>query len=109
MKNYLKIALLVLVFTLFALSSNAQNKNKAQKESEVTFVVNMDCANCAKKIEANLPFTKGIKDLKVLLDDKTVWIKYDSLKTDKAQLIEAIEKLGYSVEGELGKHEADKK
>lgn len=93
MKNYLKVLTVALV-ALFALSFtvNGQNKN----EAEVTFSVSMDCQNCVKKIEANLPFEKGVKDLKVSLDTKTVWIKYQSDKTTKEQLGKAIEKLGYT-------------
>lgn len=94
MKRFLTIALTLLISAAFAADSNADNK-KNSNIKEVTFVTTIDCKNCVKKVEANLPYEKGIKDMKVTLDDKTVWIKYDADKTDKKKLAEAIEKLGY--------------
>lgn len=93
MKNYFKVlaVALIAVFTM-NYSLNAQSKSDA----EVTFSVSIDCNNCVKKIEANIPFEKGVKDLKVDLEAKTVWIKYQSDKTTKENLAKAIEKLGYS-------------
>lgn len=41
--------------------------------------------------------------MKVSLDEKTVWVKYDSGKTTKEKLAAAIEKLGYEVLGEVKK------
>ena len=52
------------------------------------------------KVRENLPFEKGVKDLKVTLADKTVWVKYSPKKTTKEQLAAAINKLGYQVLGE---------
>ncbi len=59
----------VIVSALFILSftanADAQNKNKSNKTQEITFVVKgMDCANCKKKMDAKLPFEKGVKDYK---------------------------------------------
>lgn len=91
----------IIVLTFVAMLSvlccfEAAAKKKAQKNiAEVTFVTTIDCKNCVKKVEANLPFTEGIKDMKVTLADKTVWIKYDTRKTDVKKLEAAIEKLGY--------------
>lgn len=95
MKRFLTIALTLMMSVAFAANSNADNKKKGNNLKEVTFVTTIDCKNCVKKVEANLPYEKGIKDMKVTLDDKTIWIKYDADKTDKKKLAEAIEKLGY--------------
>ena len=65
--------------------------------SNVTFVTNIDCPRCAQKIEDNVAFEKGVKDLKVNVKEKTVYIQYDSTKTDVSTLTKAIEKLGYQV------------
>lgn len=98
MKRILTL-ILVAVFAATA-SFGAQAQNKQEKKAkasleEVTFVTTIDCKNCVKKVEANLPYEKGIKDMKVTLSDKTVWIKYDPAKTDKEKLAKAINKLGY--------------
>lgn len=65
--------------------------------SNVTFVTDIHCQKCAQKIEENVAFEKGVKDLKVNVKEKTVFIQYDSTKTDVGTLTKAIEKLGYKV------------
>ncbi len=101
MAKYLKITLIATLFAFFAVSATAKEKKEKQaKEAEVTFVVEIDCEGCANKVRENLPFEKGVKDLKVTLADKTVWIKYSPKKTTKEQLASAINKLGYQVLGE---------
>ncbi len=97
MKNLFKSISLILVASLFFFSNvaNAQGK-KAAKEMEVTFSVDIDCPNCKKKLEDKLPFEAGVKDLKVNLENHTIWMKYDPSKTDKVKLAKAIEKLGYT-------------
>ena len=71
---------------------------KAKAEiREVTFNVHLHCNNCVKKVQENIAFEKGVKDLKVSLADQTVMIKYDSSKTSEQTLKAAIESLGYKV------------
>ncbi len=64
----------------------------------VTFSVSMVCQNCVDRIQKNIAFEKGVKDLIISLEDKTVTIKYRTDKTSIDQLKTAIEKLGYKVE-----------
>ena len=65
--------------------------------SNVTFLTDIHCQKCAQKIEDNVAFEKGVKDLKVNVKEKTVYIQYDSTKTDVSTLTKASEKLGYKV------------
>lgn len=95
----MKTAVAVLMLLFFAVTSYAQKKKAPLQE--VVFSVNLHCENCVKKVQENIPFEKGVKDLKISLDDKTVWVKYDSEKTTKEKLAAAIEKLGYEVLGEV--------
>lgn len=85
---------------LFAASSDpsAIQQSKKKKTETVTFKVGMHCKNCVKKVTDNISFEKGVKDLKVSLEDKTVTITYDPAKTNPETLKKAIEKLGYKVE-----------
>jgi copper chaperone CopZ len=78
----------------------AQDRKEAKKKTtaEVTFVVNMFCDNCKAKIERHLAWEKGVKDLKVNLEKKTVKVKYDSSKTDEETLKKFIENLEYTCE-----------
>lgn len=105
MKSFIRnfVAVSILLFTMsfssFSLTA-AERDDKKKDVEEVTFVVNIDCPNCVKKVEEKLPFEKGVKDMKVVLEDKTVWIQYSSKKTNKAKLAAAIERIGYKVLGE---------
>lgn len=93
-----KSILLTIVMCLSVIGITAQNKNEKKGEKEtVVFDVSMTCNNCKKKIEKNIPFEKGVKDLKVNLDDKTVLVVFQNNKTTPEQLQKAIEKLGYQV------------
>ena len=107
MKRYLIIALTLLLVAGTAAFAQDKKQKKQADIREVTFVTTIDCKNCVKKVEANLPYEKGIKDMKVNLDDRTIWIKYDAAKTDKEKLAAAIVKLGYEAE-ELIPEEAKK-
>ena len=70
---------------------------KKSATKTVTFNVSMHCKNCVKKINDNVAFEKGVKDLSVSLDQKTVTVTYDPARTDVAKLKAALEKLGYKV------------
>lgn len=65
---------------------------------EVVFATNMHCDKCVNKLNENLAFIKGVKDLKVSLKDQTIKIKYDKRKTDEKTLADAIKKLGYKAD-----------
>jgi copper chaperone CopZ len=98
MKKTLIIIMTALV--AFAVSSYAGPKKKAELK-EVTFSVHLHCANCVKKVQENISFEKGVKDLHVCLEDQIVYIKYDAAKTSEEKLKAAVESLGYKVEGKV--------
>ncbi len=98
MKHFIR-TITVIAVALFSLTLNGQNTNtKNQKDGEILFTTDLHCENCVKKIEAALPFVKGVKDMKISLKDKTIWIKYSKSKTNEAILAKAIEEIGYKVE-----------
>lgn len=76
------------------------DKAKKKNSAKVTFAVNMYCENCKAKIEKNISWEKGVKDLTVDLETKTVAIVYHPQKTTEETLKKAIEKLGYTCERE---------
>lgn len=59
----------------------------------VVFDVDVHCQGCITKIEKNIAFEKGVKDLLCSLEDKTVTIVYDPEKTDVKRLQEAFAKI----------------
>jgi copper chaperone CopZ len=80
---------------------NAQeigDKAKKKNSETVTFAVNVHCDNCKAKIEKNISWEKGVKDLTVDLEKKAVTIVYNPQKTTEEKLKKAIEKLGYTCE-----------
>lgn len=87
--------------SVLAQKQKPSKKKKKGEVKEVTFRVHLHCENCVKKVQENIAFEKGVKDLKVSLDDQTVALKYDAAKTSEATLKAAIEKLGYPVSGVL--------
>lgn len=65
---------------------------------QATYQTNLHCKNCAAKIKDNVAFEKGVKDLSIDVDAKTVTIVYKTSKTDAEKLCAAIRKLGYKAE-----------
>ena len=74
------------------------SKAKEKKTGKVVFLTNIFCEKCKAKIEKNISWEKGVKDLTVNLEKKTVTITYDPRKNTEEKLKEAIEKLGYTAE-----------
>ena len=83
-----------------ALEDRKPKKAKGEVK-EVIFHVHLHCANCVKKVQENIAFERGVKDLKVSLEDQTVTVKYDASKTSEEALKAAIVELGYPVIGVL--------
>ena len=84
------------ILMVFALSINLQAQTKKdQSKKTVMFNVSMHCESCQRKIEKNIAYEKGVKDMAVKLEDKTVTIKFDTLKTNESKLIKAFNDLGY--------------
>lgn len=98
MKKTLIIIMTALMACAVSLSAGPKKKGELK---EVTFSVHLHCANCVKKVQENISFEKGVKDLHVCLEDQIVYIKYDSAKTSEDKLKAAVEELGYKVEGKV--------
>ena len=92
--------------TVMAEQTEKQSKKAKAELKDVTFNVHLHCHSCVKKIQENIAFEKGVKDLKVCLEDQIVSIKYDSAKTNEETLKNALIKLGIKVTGisESGHH-----
>lgn len=68
---------------------------KAEKQMQTTvFVTNLDCPNCAKKVENNVvSLGKGIKDLQIDLKTREVTVTYDATKNNDATIIKGFKSL----------------
>lgn len=65
---------------------------------QVVFATSIHCDKCGKKVQENIGFEKGVKDLKVDVPGKTVTVTFNPAKTDTLKLKAAINKLGYTAE-----------
>ena len=94
----MKRILFILLCAVFAFSTAfAQEVQKNARET-VTFIVNMECDNCVKKIEKNIAFERGVTDLKCELPSKTVQVTYRTDRTTEEKLVAAFKKIGYTAE-----------
>lgn len=92
MKSIVKTLIMSLIL---AVSVSVTAQQKEAKNATVVISAEIDCDNCKKKIEKNIAFEKGVKDLKVDISTKTVTITYRTDKTTPDALVAAITKLGY--------------
>lgn len=86
MKKIISILLLALVCCGSAFAKS--------EKSTVLFSVNLHCEGCVNKVEKNIAFEKGVKDLACDLKKKTVLVTFDAQKTTVEKLQEAFAKIG---------------
>ena len=91
-----KIFVLGTLLLMSVFSVNAVSAEKKKKET-VTYLVSMTCENCQQRIESNIPYEKGVTDLKVDLPNKLVTIEYRTDKTTADKLKTAIKEMGFTV------------
>ena len=98
MKRIVKIVVVAVVFFMATEFVSGQDVRRNRNEEQVVFSVSMDCHNCEHKVNRNIPFERGVKDMTTNLEKQLVTIKYQKNRTDKAKLQSAIEKLGFTCE-----------
>lgn len=100
--NFLKAVMVMVIFAISSFSSFSQNtKEKTKKKAEiktVCFKSNLHCHSCENKVNENISYEKGVKDLEIDLKTNTITIKYKDTKTTEAKLRKAIKELGYDAE-----------
>ena len=100
MKNLstiLKGVIIALGIVLFSTISYADKKKDSKKTATVVFAVEMDCMGCVNKLEKNIPYEKGVRNLKVDFKNQKVSITYKVDKTNEENLKKALEKLEFKV------------
>lgn len=105
MKTKSFILSVIMLVSFAGLSAQSKESNK----KTVLFDVYMHCESCKNKIEKNIAFEKGVKNLDINLEKQTVSITYDGRKTDVEKLQEAFKKLGYEAKLPSAACCADKK
>lgn len=108
----MNVKVFVTLFSLIFISGMtliAQDKKGVKNDKEtVVFDVSMTCENCQKRIEKNIAFEKGVTDMKIDLEKKTVTLEFKKSQTTVETLQKAIEKLGYEVKVHKEKDEQKK-
>jgi periplasmic mercuric ion binding protein len=96
--SFINLVLFV-ALSLFAINATASSNNneikKKKNEQTIVLEVNLHCHDCVRKIEGNIPYEKGVKDLKVSLEKLECKVTYREDRTTPEKLIEAFKKLGY--------------
>ncbi len=83
-----KLLSILMAAALVALA--AQAKDKANVTTTV-FNADVTCNSCADKIMNNVPsLGKGVKDVKVDVDKKTVTVTYDAAKNSPANIVKGL-------------------
>ena len=77
------------------------------KDAVVKIKANVTCDKCKAKIEKNLSFVKGVKDVDANVETKVVTIRYNSSKTNENILLNEVQKVGRG--GEIIKEDAKSK
>lgn len=88
------ILALIFIFAI-SLQSFAQKQSKIEQVNIKTSAV---CEKCKEKIESNLSFEKGVKNVELNIETKIVTVKYNPDKTDPDKIRKAISKLGYDAD-----------
>ena len=99
-----RLVLIMVVVLSAAMSVNAQKKN----EKTVIFNANLHCESCKAKVEKNIPYEKGVKDLKVDMKTQTITVTFREDKNTTENLQKAIEKLNIEVKGIEGNNTSAK-
>ncbi|MBQ3582666.1 MAG: heavy-metal-associated domain-containing protein [Alistipes sp.] len=72
---------------------------KKQVDLKTTvFQTDVDCENCAKKVDNSIPYQKGVKEVKVDVSTQTVTVTYDKAKTNDEALLKAFKKVKVNAE-----------
>ena len=93
MKKY--FLLLTMAITVVSVSAK---KTIVADTLYVTTIPQMHCDNCDNKIEKNIRFVKGVKEIKTSVSKQKVTIVYQQAKATYDDFVKAFAKIGYKIE-----------
>ncbi|MBD5285098.1 MAG: heavy-metal-associated domain-containing protein [Bacteroides sp.] len=101
MKKAITLMALLVMMMSFAMPMSAKGPTKSET---LVLSVNpqMSCQNCENKIKSNLRFEKGVTNIATSLENQSVTITFNPEKTDKAKIIAAFKKIGYTATEKAG-------
>ena len=93
-----KIIMLCLMAVIGFGVSDAMAQKKQVDLKTTVFQTDVDCENCAKKVDNSIPYQKGVKEVKVDVSTQTVTVTYDTSKTNDEALVKAFKKVKVNAE-----------
>ena len=93
-----KIIMLCLMAVIGFGASDAMAQKKQVDLKTTVFQTDVDCENCAKKVDNSIPYQKGGKEVKVDVSTQTVTVTYDKAKTNDEALLKAFKKVKVNAE-----------
>ncbi|HRE73385.1 MAG TPA: cation transporter [Flavobacteriales bacterium] len=90
MKTIIKNSPIILLFILLSQTGFGQ-----KKMAEATIKTSIVCDMCKTTIEKNLIFEKGVKEVRVDIEKKEVYVRFRTDKTSIDLIKQALVKLGY--------------
>lgn len=79
----------------FMLSGSAVAQKTSKEVKSMVIKTSVVCEMCKEKIEKNLIFEKGVREVSVDMDKKEVTVNYRADKTNPEKIKTALSKLGY--------------
>ena len=93
-----KIIMLCLMAVIGFGIGDAMAQKKQVDLKTTVFQPDVDCENCAKKVDNSIPYQKGVKEVKVDVSTQTVTVTYDKAKTNDEALLKAFKKVKVNAE-----------
>ena len=93
-----KIIMLCLMAVIGFCIGDAMAQKKQVDLKTTVFQTDVDCENCAKKVDNSIPYQKGVKEVKVDVSTQTVTVTYDKAKTNDEALLKAFKKVKVNAE-----------
>ena len=102
-----KIIMLTLT-TIFMLTGLPSQETEKKKKHLVTVEIQTSavCGMCKEKLEHDLAFEKGVKDVNLDNETKIITIKFKEGKTTKEKIKIAITKVGYDADEMMANQKA---
>ena len=85
------------LLTIFILTAAIAAQAREAQRDTVVYVVEIHCQGCVDKIQQNIAFERGVKDMRINKDAQEVWLVYDPAKTNDEKLRTAFAKIGKPV------------
>ncbi|WP_251621463.1 heavy-metal-associated domain-containing protein [Odoribacter lunatus] len=99
---------LVIVMATYA-GVYAEKKDTKPKNKTVVYKATLHCESCKARVEKNIPYEKGVKDLKVDMQAQTVSVTFREDKNTQEGIQKAIEKLKIPVSGIVEQEKKEEK